>query len=297
MITFRQLEVFAEVVRCDAGVTQAAARLYVSQPSVSDTIRALEKTLDTRLFAGRGKARALTPAGTVYWDYTQRILRMINESVQAVADLADHPRGRLSIVAVPTAGEHLVPHVLRSFVEAYPHVNVNLMVANRADATEVLRDGSADLAVMGRAPASINSNSRQFGENLLRVVCSAGHALAASSVDLQKIASTSFLLREEGSGTRAAIEEIFEAEGLELKDTMVLGSNSAIVAALREGLGVAIMPEIVVADCIETGEIVELKVPSFPLMREWHLVRLSERHPSAPTSAFMAMMCDQSAAD
>lgn len=281
------------MVRGDGSVTQAAARLYVSQPSVSDTLRALEKTLDIRLFAGRGKARALTPAGAIYWDYTQRILGLINESAQAVADLADRPRGRLSIVAVPTAGEQLVPPVLRSFVDAYPDVSVTLMVANRADATEVLRDGSADLAVMGRPPASLRTEHRKCGQNRLLVLCSASHELAGSSVDLPEIVSRPFLLREKGSGTRAAIEELFESEGLELADLMVLGSNSAVVAAMREGLGIAIMPEIAVADCIENGEIVVLSVPLFPMIREWHLVWLTERPPSTPTSAFMAMMVSE----
>lgn len=290
MITLRQLEVFAEVVRSEGSVTQAAARLYVSQPSVSDTLRALEKTLDVRLFAGRGKARALTDGGAIYWDYTQRILGLIDEAAQAVADLADRPRGRLSIVAVPTAGEQLVPSVLRSFVDAYPDVSVTLMVANRADATEVLRDGSADLAIMGRPPARLGAEDRRFGDNRLVLVCSSNHELATTSPGLREIASMPFLLREQGSGTRAAIEELFASEGLELAHTMVLGSNNAVLAAVREGLGLAIMPEIASAGSIEAGEVVQLDVSPFPVVRGWHMVWLTTRPPSSPATAFMAMM-------
>ena len=290
MITMRQLEVFAEVVRNDGSVTQAAARLYVSQPSVSDTLRALEKTIDVRLFAGRGKARALTAAGAIYWDYTQRILGLIDEAAQAVADLADRPRGRLSIVAVPTAGEQLVPSVLHSFVDAYPDVNVTLMVANRGDAAEVLRDGSADLAIMGRPPAGLGAEDLRFAENRLVLVCSSSHELAGTSPELAEIASRPFLLREHGSGTRVAVQELFASEGLELGHTMVLGSNNAILAAVREGLGLAILPEIAAAGSIEAGEVVELDVSPFPILRAWHIVWLTTRPPSAPATAFMAMM-------
>ena len=290
MITLRQLEVFAEVVRCEGSVTQAAARLYVSQPSVSDTLRALERTLDVRLFAGRGKARALTAGGVIYWDYTQRILGLIDESAQAVADLAERPRGRLSIVAVPTAGEQLVPRVLRSFVDAYPDVNVTLMVANRADATEVLRDGSADLAIMGHPPAGLGAKDQRFGDNRLVLVCSSSHELAATRPGLPEIALRSFLLREQGSGTRATIEELFASEGLELTHTMVLGSNNAVLAAVREGLGLAIMPEVAVAEGIDDGGIVVLDTAPFPILRSWHIVWLTTRPPSSPAAAFMAMM-------
>jgi LysR family transcriptional regulator, low CO2-responsive transcriptional regulator len=290
MATLRQLQVFAEVVRCGGSVTHAAARLYVSQPSVSDTLRALEKSLGAKMFAGRGKARALTPAGETYWEYTRRVLELLDEAAQAVADSGDRPRGRLSIVAVPTAGEYLVPDVLRAFVDAYPEVTVTLMVANRADATESLREGVADLAIMGRPPAGLSAENRRFGENRLLLLCGPDHPLADTKPSFDALAATPFLLREQGSGTRAAIEELFNAADLELRQTMVLGSNLAVLAAVREGLGIAVVPEIAAADSLRNGEVVELDVPSFPMFREWHLVWLSTRPLSTPASAFMAMM-------
>ncbi len=293
MITIRQLEIFAEVVRNDGSVTQAAAKLYVSQPSVSDTLRALEKSLGAKMFSGRGRARALTPAGESYWDYTRRILGLIDEAAQAVADFGERPQGRLSIVAVPTAGEYLVPAVLRAFLDEHPEVAVTLMVANRADATECLREGQADLAIMGRPPAGLVAENRRFDENRLLLLCGASHELAGTTPDIEAIAKSPFLLRENGSGTRAAIEELFASEDLELRQTMVLGSNLAILAALREGLGVAAMPEIAAARGIESGEVVELEVSLFPLVREWHVVWLSTRPLSAPAAAFTEMMVGQ----
>ena len=99
-------------------------------------------------------------------------------------------------------------------------------------------------------------------------------------------------LREHGSGTRVAIEEVFASEGLELANTMVLGSNNAILAAVREGLGLAIMPEIASAASIEANEVVELDVRPFPILRHWHIVWLTTRPPSSPAAAFMAMMAE-----
>jgi len=287
MITLRQLEVFATVVRSGGSVTQAANKLYVSQPSASDTLRALEKTLDTKMFAGRGKARALTAAGETYWGYTQQILALIDEAAQAVADLAEHPSGRLSVVAVPTAGEYLVPAVLHSFVEKYPAVDVSLMVANRADATEALRAGAADLAVMGRPPVGLGAEAIEFGDNRLPLLCAPDHPLVGTAPELRDIAASPFLIREAGSGTRAAIEQLFADHDLELTQTMVLGSNAAVLAAAREGLGLAVVPQIAAAEHLDRGELVELQVPYFPMLRRWHVVWLTSRPLSSPAVAFV----------
>ncbi|MGE4566357.1 MAG: LysR substrate-binding domain-containing protein, partial [Acidimicrobiales bacterium] len=201
MITLRQLQVFAEVVRCQGSVTQAASRLYVSQPAVSDTIRALEKTLGARMFSGRGRARSLTPAGDTYWKYTQKIFGLLAEAGQAVADLSEHPAGRLSIVAVPTAGEYLIPGLLRRFTDRYPGVALTLLVANRVDATEVLRSGAADLAIMGRPPTGLPAETHVFGPNPLSLVCSPDSPFSEASPSLEEVAASTFLVREQGSGT------------------------------------------------------------------------------------------------
>jgi DNA-binding transcriptional LysR family regulator len=166
------------------------------------------------------------------------------------------------------------------------------MDANRADATEALRDGSADLAIMGRAPAGLSAEARVFGENRLLLLCAPSHELAGSSPKLDEVASSPFLLREKGSGTRAAIEQLFASQGLELQRTMVLGSNSAVLAAVREGLGLAVMPEIAAQEHIRNGDLVELDAPQFPMLRQWHIVWLTARPPSSPATAFMAMLSD-----
>ena len=293
MITLRQLEVFAAVVRSGGSVTKASARLYVSQPSVSDTLRALEKSLDAKMFSGRGKTRAMTAAGDTYWDYTNQILALIDEAAQAVADLADHPQGKLSIVAVPTAGEYLIPRVLRDFAHAYPDVAVTLMVANRADATEALRDGTADLAIMGRPPAGLPAEATVLAENRLQLLCSPEHDLVGTSPTLSELVDRPFLLRESGSGTRAAVEQVFASRGLELQRTMVLGSNSAVLASVQVGLGLAVVPAVAGTDHVVAGRLVELITPEFPLQRHWHIVWLTTRSMSSPAAAFMTILVDR----
>lgn len=287
MITFRQLQVFAEVAEASGSLTQAAGKLGISQPSVSDTVSALESALDAKLLAGRGRARGLTPEGEIYRDYAQRIRALVDEGRQAVADVAAQVSGHLRIVAVPTAGECLVPAALHPFVHTYPDVEVSLRVANRAASIGPLTDGWADLAVMGRPPSNLPLVAMPFLTNRLMLVCAPDHPLAHRATDLGEVAKTTMLIRERGSGTRAAVEAAFASADLELAWTMEIGSNAAVIAAAHQGLGVAVLPEVAISRDLRAGRLVTVDAPGFPLEREWYILRVATRYLSAPARAFM----------
>lgn len=287
MITLRQLQVFAEVAEAGGSLTQAATKLGISQPSVSDTVRALEGALDAKLLAGRGRARGLTPEGEVYRDYAQRIRALVDEGRQALVDMAAQVSGHLRIVAVPTAGECLVPAALHPFVNTHPDVEVSLRVANRAASIGPLTEGWADLAVMGRPPPNLALTAQPFLTNRLVLVCAPDHPLAHRAADLAEVAKTTMLIREQGSGTRAAVEATFASADLELAWTMEIGSNSAVIAAVREGLGIAVLPEVAISPDLRAGRLVTVDAPGFPLEREWYVLRLATRYLSAPARAFI----------
>jgi DNA-binding transcriptional LysR family regulator len=287
VITLRQLQVFTEVAEAGGSVTHAATKLGISQPSVSDTVRALERELDARLLAGRGKARGLTAEGELYQDYARRIRTLVDEGRQAVADVQAEVSGHLRIVAVPTAGECLVPAALHPFVLQYPAVEISLRVANRAAAIGWLTEGWADVAIMGRPPSNLPLVAEPFLPNRLVLVCAPGHALAHRTLDLADVAKETMLIREQGSGTRAAVEAVFASADLELAWTMEIGSNAAVIAAAREGLGVAVLPEVAVASDLRTERLRSVDAPGFPLEREWHVLRLATGYLSGPARAFI----------
>jgi len=292
VITLRQLEVFVEVVRAGS-VTAAAGHLFVTQPSVSATLRALEEELGSPLFAGRGKARGLTPAGETAFRYATEALGLLDEARQAVIDLGGELAGRLRLLAVTTAGEHLVPEVLERYHASYPGVDIRLMVTNRSQARGPLADGTIDLAVMGRPPAGLDLHAEPLLENRLHLVCAPNHPLAEADA-IDALATATLLVREEGSGSRAAVEEALGAQGIEPR-RMTLGSNTAVRAAARSGLGYAVMPEMAVAEDLEAGRLVSVPLPGFPLSRRWHVVWRADRTLSAPAEAFRVALMDWAA--
>ena len=289
MPTLRQLEVFRTVRDAGGSVTQAAARLYVSQPSISDTLRTLEAELGSRLFAGRGHSRGLTTAGRVFAEHVDAMFATLRAGQQRVADLSDQPSGRLDVVAVPTAAESFVPPSLGRFAREHPAVEISLRVGNRAAAIEPLVHGYADLGIMGRPPTALALEGQTIMPNRLFAVSSATHDVA-TAVTTAALRQATLLVREPGSGTRAAVEQALEDVGIRFGKTMVLGSNAAILAGAREGLGVAVLPEVSVRSDLQRGELVVLEVAGFPLEREWYALWPRSRDLSRPARAFIAQL-------
>lgn len=285
MVTLRQLEVFAEVVRTGS-VTRAAARLCVSQPSVSDTVAALERDIGERFFAGRGKARKLTHAGEVYWKYTQTVLGLLDEARQSVVDLQQRLGGRLALLAVTTAGEYLIPPALGAFSRSYPDVNVSLVVANRAEARIPLAEATVDLAIMGRPPHGVAVETRAIGVNILHLLCTPNHPMA-NTTSSDGLAESTWLVREVGSGTRSATEEIAEGTGVIIGRTMVLGSNAAILAGVKQSLGVCVLPEVAVRADLSARNLISLEIGGFPAPRTWNAVWPARQPLTRPASAFL----------
>jgi DNA-binding transcriptional LysR family regulator len=177
--------------------------------------------------------------------------------------------------------------VLREYLTRFPDVEVSLEVTNRAVARGALAEASVDLAIMGRPPAGLAVEVRPFAVNRLHLVCAPFHPLAAEHQHLEIWEKTTLLVREEGSGSRAATEEALAELGLRSGRKTVLGSNAALLAAVGQGLGMAVLPEIAVAADLATGSLVRIPAPGFPIQREWQAVWPTSRPLSRPAVAFL----------
>ncbi len=309
-MTPSQLRTFLAVADT-ASVREAAAALVVSQPAVSAALASLQRELGVKLVAREGRGLRLTPAGEVLAGYARRILGLWEEAQVATVASADPERGRLRLVTVTTAGEHVVPAVLASFRAAHPHVEIVLEVGNRRRVWDLLLGGGADLAVGGRPPPGGELVSRAVSPNELVLVAAplddavprAG-ALAGSpvaldgrgsgsaapdeprpvvrSVTLAALAEATWLVREPGSGTRDTAEELLSSLGLD-PPRLTLGSNGAICESAAVGLGVALVSRAAAERQLRSGMLHEWRTGPLPLHREWHLV--SRAGPMPATAA------------
>lgn len=288
-ITTRQLRVFCTVSRL-LSYTRAAEELGCQQPTVSALVAELERATQLTLLEQWGKRLALTDEGRELYAHAQQVVAAADEAWRAMAEIrgiAMTENVPLRIAADTTVGTYVLPHFLGAFHQRRPDVALKLIVANRADVRASLLSGEADLVIAGRPPVVDELVTESFLPNPLVVVASPEHILATpTQVSLARLAEEVFLLREVGSGTRAAVEELFEEVGMPLKIGMVLGHVEAIKQAVAAGLGVSVLSEMAVKREVRCHTLAILDVEHFPIQRRWYIARLGERPLSAHAAKF-----------
>jgi DNA-binding transcriptional LysR family regulator len=289
-LNLHQLATF-QVVAKHCSYVRAAEELHFSQPAVSAQIRQLEETLGVKLFDQIGRKTHLTQAGEELYRYSQRIFSVIEETWETMEALRSPHYGRLSVGADTTVGTYVIPDLLGKFHKSYPEVEITLEVVNRSALVDALLNNRVDLAVMGRVPDEIPVTIEPFKPNELVLIAAPTHRLAGrENVPFEELAREHFLLREIGSGTRAALETVFQEEGLPLLVSMQVGNNSAIKQGVAAGLGIALISRAAIDMELETHRLVILDVEGFPIMRQWRIVHLKDKHLSATARAFKAFL-------
>jgi DNA-binding transcriptional LysR family regulator len=189
---------------------------------------------------------------------------------------------------VVTTAKYFAPRLLGPFWEHYPGIEVTLKVANREHVLERLAANDDDLYILGQPPQDIDVVAEPFLENPLVVLAPARHPLAGEhQIPLARLAQEPFLLRELGSGTRAAIERTFAEHGLRLNVRMELGSNEAIKQAIVGGLGVSVLSRHTLTLDAPMGQFAILDVEGFPIVRHWFVVYPSGKRLSVVAGTFL----------
>jgi DNA-binding transcriptional LysR family regulator len=292
-LTIRQLRVFCTVARL-LSYTRAAEELGCQQPTASAMVAELERMTQLTLLEQRGKHLTLTDEGRELYAHAQQVVSSADEAWWAM----EEQRGSMTTVTRPlrvaadtTVGTYVLPHLLGAFHRQHPQVALQLSVANRAAVRASLLAGEADLVIAGRPPEVEGLVAEPFLANPLVVVASPEHVLVGQSqVTLTRLAEEVFLQREEGSGTRAAVEEVFEVAGMPLKVGMVLGHVEAIKRAVAAGLGVSVLSALAVKREVQYRTLALLDVEQFPIQRRWYIARLAERPLTASVDAFITFL-------
>lgn len=268
--SLRQLQVFEAVAR-HRSFSRAAEELFLAQPSVSVQVKKLSQALGLPLFEHIGKRIYLTEAGECLYDASRQVLDILTRAEMKAADLKGLKQGHLRLAVVTTA-KYFAPRVLGVFCQRYPGVEVSLKVTNRERLLERLHANVDDLYIIGRPPESPDLHFEPFVANPLVVMAARNHPLAAETgISLARIAEEPFIIREQGSGTRMAVETLFTGRGLKPRIRMELGSNEAIKHAIAAGLGVAVLSRHTLALAGESGPLAILDVEGFPLPWHWYV--------------------------
>lgn len=293
--TLRQLQIFAAAART-LSFSRAARAVHLTQPAVSMQMRELERIAGLPLFErGRGRLR-LTAPGEVLLVHAQRVLKELRDAEEALAALAGLSRGRLTIAVVSTA-KYFAPKLLAQFTHRHPKIELRLLVNNRAEVVRLLSDDEVDLAITGTTPHELPLAAKPFARHPLVIVAAPEHPLARRRrLPAAELAGETFLVREPGSGTRAALERFLRSARVHPGRTMEMHSNETIKQAVMAGMGVAFLSGHAVGLELAAGYLVVLPVEGLPVYREWNVVHREGKVLSPAAAAFHAFVLQEGSA-
>jgi DNA-binding transcriptional LysR family regulator len=271
--TFRQLEIFETIARLGS-FTRASEELFLTQPTVSMQVKKLTDAVGVPLYEQIGKRIHLTDAGIELARTAREIIDALERMDMSVAQMQGLQKGKLRLAVVTTA-KYFAPMLLGDFSRVLERVAENL----------------DDLYILSEPLGEHDIEAESFMENPLLVLAAPGHPLARSKhVTLEQLAAEPFLMRERGSGTRLAVEELFAEHGLKVNVRMELGSNEAIKQAILAGLGISVLSRHVLVAGKVRGDPVILKAQGFPIMRHWHVAYPRGKHLSVVARAFLEFL-------
>lgn len=293
----RQLEVFVRVVETRS-FSRAAETLRLTQSTVSEHIRLLEDEVGTRLFDRLSRESLPTRAGELLHDYARRILALRADARQALDQFLGRVSGALTVGGSTIPGEYVLPHLIGRFREKFPQVTIALQIGDSRGITEAVLEGRVELGVVGARPEHRHLETRELMPDELVVVVPPGHAwFGRREAALDDLRPEPLILREPGSGSRAALEHALDQAGPGLTGLRVIaemGSTSAVKQAVKAGVGLSIISRRAVEEECRHGLLWCVKLRDLSVTRHFYVVTHGGRSRSPLCQAFLDFLLTES---
>ena len=271
-MTIRHLKTFCAVCE-EGGITRAAEKLCVAQPSVSQTIGELERYYGVSLFDRVGRRLVLTPEGERLRVKAQEAIASFSEFEEAARDTK--ARHIIRIGSSVTAGQMVLQRLIAAIEATLDRAECRAIADSAAAVEQLVEQGSLDLALVEGSVSRALAAEAVFSDRLM-AVCSAGMKIK-NTLSPAELVSLPLLLRRRGSASRDLFDERLSALGLKAQPKLSSSSNSVLLAAAREGLGVAVLPEALVAADLSAGRLKEVWIQGLELSRRWFAVRRQDK--------------------
>ncbi len=272
-ITLHQLKVFECVARMGS-VTQAAHELHMTQPAVSNIIRQLEEYYDCSLIEVIGRKLSLTVFGQTLVEGCQKLQTTLENTQTQIDLLKGGLTGTLHVATVSTA-RYFIPRLLGHFKTKYPDIHIKLVICNRHEIINRLSKNLDDFVIMSNPPRNSSVDCANFYDDELVIASSIKHKLSKSKqpIKLSSLKQEAWILREEGSGTRYATENIFRKSRFKPKVEMEISDNEAIKQAIMANIGISVISKQSIKIELSHKLISLIPTTQFPVKHTWYLVK------------------------
>jgi DNA-binding transcriptional LysR family regulator len=285
------IEGFLEVARFGS-VSRAAEALYVTQPTLTARLHALERELGERLFVRGHQGMRLTDAGRAFLPYAERAVRALRDGRRAIDEVGTAAAGQLMVAAAPAVSTYLLPAVLESFVSAHPRVEVVVRTGHSEDVLQMVLRDEAQVG-LGRALQHPEVELKPFHEEELVLVVAPDHPFAGrDNIAMADVGSEQLILFDRTSSYYEITQAAFMAAGVTMRGLMELDNIEAAKKMVERGLGVALLPRTAITREVEAGALSRVELCDATPMRRT-IVAMRRRDagpPSGLVAAFVELL-------
>ncbi len=292
----KQLEVFVNVVKLKS-FSKAAEAVYLSQPTVSAHINALEDELDAKLIVRSTKEVYPSKAGKIFYQYALEMLNLRDMAMQEVKSYSTQVRGTLDVAASTVPSQYLLPRAMPSLIEKYPQLTLSIKQYDSVEVVHRIIDMDAEVGVTGAIFEKSGCVFEPVAEDRLVIITPNTPAFAAleGRITPDIIRANKFISREYGSGTRKESEIFLHSIGIDpqsLRISVQLQSTESVIQGVKNGLGLAIVSKYACEDCVASGGILAFDYESPDLSRSFYAVYRKNRPLSPAAEAFVKELKD-----
>lgn len=269
MATLRQLRIFITVAET-LHMSEAARRLYLSQPTVSQTVSELEKEFDAVFFERTSKYLRLTAKGATFREYAQQVVDSYDRLNSTMKDV--RPIRELRVGATITIGNTMLAEILENMRQLYPDIRPRLLVENTQRLENRLLHNEVDIALIEGIVTNDKIAKLPLAEDALEVICARAHPLwGRKQVEAGALRNQDFILREQGSGTRTVFENYMRSAQIPIRVAAESTSSTAIVELVMHNLGLGVLSRRCVRRYTSENRIWSCTIQDMPMNRFFHV--------------------------
>lgn len=300
-LTLQQLEALVHLVE-ERNFSRAARKMNLTQPSLTKHIKNMEDILGTLVVNRESSGVTVTAEGRALYDCTRRIFRLLAETEEKIGSLSENEGGSITIAASTIPATYILPRVIRAFLKDHERVRCLVRTEDSDAVIDMVLDDEAEIGFIGKKPRNRKLTAEPLWEDRLVLAVPAGHRLVGRKlVAWSDIAGEPFIIREQGSATRAILENYLEERagfGVDkLSVVCELGSSEAVKEAILAGTGLSVISIHAVSREIRSGMLCEAALEGLPLERNIYLIYKRQFSPKRHHRLFLdfvrsAPVCD-----
>ena len=277
MMNYKQLNTFVTVID-EGGFTQAARKLFITQPAVSWQIKAMEKELESVLIERSERDVLLTKAGEILYRNAKIILEQHQALSEELEQFKSYEYANLRVAASTIPGEYILPEQIKHFKKAHNNINIKLYISDSKEVIEKVLSGAVSFGITGAKPEHPELMTEFYREDRLKLICAVDYPVQKFK-DLHAVVKEPIVMREEGSGTRTVTMNFLKEQGCRLthiQRNSVFGSTKSSLSAVESGLGIGWVSEAAISDAIELGR-VKVVSEAFDIKRQLYIITYKNR--------------------